>query len=90
LAIDMASDDDSSSILPFRQRDQVPRHRSFRSDPNDLGTRLAARIRLDGAVTLGQLMRGLRSAGLDFVRDERELETLIIMPADDPRLARQS
>lgn len=59
LETEMASDDDSSIILPFRQRDQVPPHRSFRSDPSDLDTRLAARIRLDEAVSFRELMKGL-------------------------------
>lgn len=59
----MASDDDSSTILPFRPREEVPRRRSFRSDPRDLDTHLAAQFRRDGSVTLWQLMKGLQTAG---------------------------
>ena len=59
-------------VIPLRPRDQVtPRIGSFRSIPPEHPWCASAPMRIEGTVTLLQLIRGLRSAGLDFVHDKR-------------------
>jgi hypothetical protein len=61
-------------------RDEVPRAiRSFRSDPPRFRyIPTSAPMRIDGTVTLSQLLRGLRSAGLTYMRDERTGEYAVM------------
>ena len=67
-------------IVPFRPRDQVsPQIRSFRSEPPQYAWCASAPMRIDGSVTLLQLINGLRAAGLDFRRDNRTGE-FVVMP----------
>lgn len=67
-------------IVPFRSRDQVaPQIRSFRSEPPRYAWCASAPMRIEGSVTLLQLINGLRAAGLDYQYDKRTNE-FVVMP----------
>lgn len=82
----MNNENPPAVVVPFRPRDQVPRHiQSFRSEPPEFRRLESAPVRIDGDVIVSQLLRGLRTAGLTFKHDARTSE-FVILP--DPEVQR--
>ncbi|HTT05170.1 MAG TPA: hypothetical protein VMF64_07770 [Steroidobacteraceae bacterium] len=65
----------SATVVPFRPRrtsGTAPSHRSADQEPGAMRTRYSQRctpIRIDGSVSLYQLLTGLQSVGLSFRRE---------------------
>jgi hypothetical protein len=76
----------SATVVPFRPRRASPSHRSAEQEWSGTRTHESQRctpIRIDGSVSLYQLLTGLQSVGLSF-RREPGTGVYIISPKQSP------
>jgi len=76
----------SATVVPFRSRRASPGYRSGYREPPGMRTPPPQRctpIRIDGSVSLYQLLTGLQSVGLSF-RREPGTGVYIISPKESP------